>query len=100
TPQDRFNVIRFDDTWDALHPEPVRATPEALRGAEAFVSALVARGGTEMLAPPKAALAAPRPEDGRVRQVVFLTDGAVGNEDQIFAAIHAGLGRSRLFMVG
>ncbi|MGU3538986.1 marine proteobacterial sortase target protein [Methylobacterium sp. A54F] len=100
TPQDRFNVIRFDDTWDALHPEPVRATPEALRGAEAFVSALEARGGTEMLAPLKAALADPRPEDGRVRQVVFLTDGAVGNEDQIFAAIHAGLGRSRLFMVG
>jgi Ca-activated chloride channel family protein len=100
TPRDRFNVIRFDDTWDALHPEPVPATPEALSGAERFVAALEARGGTEMLAPLKAALADPHPEDGRVRQVVFLTDGAVGDEERIFAAIHANLGRSRLFMVG
>lgn len=100
TPRDRFNVIRFDDTWDALHPEPTPATPEAVAEAEAFVAALEARGGTEMLAPLKAALADPHPEDGRVRQVVFLTDGAVGDEERIFAAIHAGLGRSRLFMVG
>ncbi len=100
TPQDRFNVIRFDDTWDALHPVPVPATPDALAEAERFVAALEARGGTEMLAPLKAALADPHAEDGRVRQVVFLTDGAVGEEEQIFAAIHANLGRSRLFMVG
>ncbi|WP_457104727.1 marine proteobacterial sortase target protein [Methylobacterium sp. P5_C11] len=100
TPRDRFNVIRFDDTWDALHPEPVPATPAALAEAEAFVAALEARGGTEMLAPLKAALADPHPEDGRVRQVVFLTDGAVGDEERIFAAIHANLGRTRLFMVG
>ncbi|GJE13207.1 marine proteobacterial sortase target protein [Methylobacterium longum] len=100
TPRDRFNIIRFDDTWDALHPASVPATPEALRGAEGFVAALEARGGTEMLAPLRAALADSQPEDGRVRQVVFLTDGAVGDEERIFAAIHAGLGRSRLFMVG
>lgn len=100
TSQDRFNVIRFDDTWDALHPVPVPATPDALAEAERFVAALEARGGTEMLAPLKAALADPHAEDGRVRQVVFLTDGAVGEEEQIFAAIHANLGRSRLFMVG
>ncbi|MCJ2116870.1 marine proteobacterial sortase target protein [Methylobacterium sp. J-001] len=100
TAQDRFNVIRFDDTWDALHPEPVPATSAALAEAEAFVTALEARGGTEMLAPLKAALADPHPEDGRVRQVVFLTDGAVGDEERIFAAIHGNLGRTRLFMVG
>ncbi|MDP4021031.1 marine proteobacterial sortase target protein [Methylobacterium sp. NEAU 140] len=100
TPRDRFNVIRFDDTWDALHSGPVAATPEALAAAADFVAALEARGGTEILAPLKAALADSRPEDGRVRQVVFLTDGAVGDEERIFAAIHAGLGRSRLFMVG
>ena len=79
TSQDRFNVIRFDDTWDALHPVPVPATPDALAEAERFVAALEARGGTEMLAPLKAALADPHAEDGRVRQVVFLTDGAVGD---------------------
>ncbi len=35
-----------------------------------------------------------------LRQVVFLTDGAIGNEQQLFETIAAGLGRSRVFMVG
>ena len=99
--QDRFNVIRFDDTMDSLYPASVPASSEHLREAERFVGALEARGGTEMLAPLKAALVDRDPEDKtHVRQVVFLTDGAIGNEDQIFAAIAEGLGRSRLFMVG
>jgi len=32
--------------------------------------------------------------------VIFLTDGAVGNEQQLFAAIHERLGDSRLFTIG
>ncbi|HBY27335.1 MAG TPA: marine proteobacterial sortase target protein, partial [Bradyrhizobium sp.] len=35
-----------------------------------------------------------------VRQVVFLTDGAIGNEQQLFETISALRGRSRIFMVG
>jgi Ca-activated chloride channel homolog len=35
-----------------------------------------------------------------VRQVVFLTDGAIGNEQQLFDTIAAMRGRSRVFMVG
>ena len=35
-----------------------------------------------------------------VRQVVFLTDGAIGNEQQLFETINALRGRSRIFMVG
>lgn len=101
TPRDRFTVIRFDHTLDRLFPEPVPASPENLRTAERFVADLEARGGTEMLAPLQAALADSHPEDrSRVRQVVFLTDGAIGDEDRIFSAIHDGLGRTRLFMVG
>ena len=37
---------------------------------------------------------------GYVRQVVFLTDGAIGNEQQLFETINALRGRSRIFMVG
>lgn len=36
----------------------------------------------------------------RIRQVVFLTDGAVGNEAHLLALITKGLGDSRLFTVG
>jgi Ca-activated chloride channel family protein len=36
----------------------------------------------------------------RLRQVILLTDGAVGNEERLFAAIVARLGDSRLFTIG
>ena len=39
-------------------------------------------------------------EADHVRQVVFLTDGAIGNEQQLFDTIVAMRGRSRVFMVG
>ncbi|GJD59385.1 marine proteobacterial sortase target protein [Methylobacterium dankookense] len=100
-PGDRFNVIRFDDTMETVFPDLVAADEAHLAHAKRFVAGLEARGGTEMLAPLQAALRDGRPEEtGRLRQVVFLTDGAIGNEAQIFAAIAAGRGRTRLFMVG
>ncbi|GEO98074.1 marine proteobacterial sortase target protein [Methylobacterium haplocladii] len=98
---DRFNVIRFDNTMQSLFSGAVPADESHLTQAKTFVAGIEASGGTEMLAPLKAALSDPNPEEtGRVRQIVFLTDGAIGNEDQIFSAISAGRGRSRLFMVG
>ncbi|MCE4226408.1 marine proteobacterial sortase target protein [Methylobacterium sp. C25] len=100
-PSDRFNVIRFDHTMDSVFPATVPADQANLDRAKAYVAALEANGGTEMLAPLQAALKDSNPEDTKsIRQVVFLTDGAIGNEDQIFSAIAAGRGRSRLFMVG
>ena len=98
---DRFNVIRFDHTMEALFPDDVAADEAHLDRAKAFVAGLQASGGTEMLAPMKEALRDPTPEErDRLRQIVFLTDGAIGNETEIFSAIASGLGRSRLFMVG
>lgn len=98
---DTFNVIRFDHEWEQVFPSPVRADRENLDIARAFVEALEADGGTEMLAPLQAALADATPGDtARLRQVVFLTDGAIGNEVELFQTISQGLGRSRLFTVG
>ena len=37
---------------------------------------------------------------GGLRQVVFLTDGEVNNEQQLLDAMAASRGRSRIFMVG
>lgn len=100
-PGDRFNVIRFDDTMETVFPDLVTADEAHLTQAKSFVAGLEARGGTEMLAPLKAALRDADPEEtGRVRQVVFLTDGAIGDEGRIFSAIAEGRGRTRLFMVG
>jgi Ca-activated chloride channel family protein len=49
----------------------------------------------------RAALTDRGANDGNyLRQVVFLTDGAIGNEQQLFDTITAMRGRSRVFMVG
>lgn len=100
-PGDTFNVVRFDDTMETLFDKAVDASSENLAIAKNFVSRIDAAGGTEMLPALKAALKDGSPNDtSRLRQVVFLTDGAVGNEAQLFDEIAKHVGRSRLFTVG
>jgi len=100
-PNDRFNVIRFDHTMDAVFADTVAADTGNIARAKAFVSALQASGGTEMVPPMKAALSDRRgPDSQYLRQVVFLTDGEIGNEQELFDTIAAMRGRSRVFMVG
>jgi Ca-activated chloride channel family protein len=100
-PDDRFNVIRFDHTMDVLFPSSVAADREHVGNARSFVGALQAAGGTEMVPAMRAALTDNATgETNYVRQVVFLTDGAIGNEQQLFETISALRGRSRIFMVG
>ena len=96
---DRFNVIEFNSYARALYPaaRPRRRTTS--RRAVRWVRDLRAqrrhRDGEG--ARPRAR----RPRDpGRIRQIVFLTDGAVGNEDQLLRMIRERLGDSRLFTVG
>ena len=101
TAKDTFNVIRFDDTMDVLFPTAVPADKEHLDAARRFVSALSANGGTEMIPPLKAALQDDHAGDAsRLRQIVFITDGAIGNEQEMFALLSKNRGRSRVFMVG
>ena len=100
-PEDRFNVIRFDDTFDVLFSDAVPANATNITVAQRFVGNLEANGGTEIYAALQAALKDSHPSDrSRLRQVIFLTDGSVGNEDQVLAEIGRSLGRSRLFTIG
>jgi Ca-activated chloride channel family protein len=98
-PGDRFNVIEFNSTSTPLFSAPMPLDPATLSRAKQFVGALRARGGTEMLPALKIALAGDR-ESPLVRQVVFLTDGAVGNEDEILRLVHDKVGDRRLFTIG
>jgi Ca-activated chloride channel family protein len=98
-PADRFNVIEFNSCSQALFADARDATPETVLQAVRWVSALEARGGTEMADALKLALPGSETSD-RVRQVMFLTDGAVGNEEELFRLIRSRLGNSRLFTVG
>ena len=97
-PADRFNLVRFDSETDLLFPESV--PPSALFLAEAadFIDDLVAGGGTDMA--PALDLAMDLPlHVGLLRQIVFITDGSVGNEADLLLQIGEKLGDSRLFTV-
>ena len=96
---DRFNVIEFNSITRSLFAAPVPFDAATLSRAKQFVSGLRARGGTEMLPALEIALAGAR-EASILRQVVFLTDGAVGNEDQILKLVSERIGDRRLFTVG
>ena len=98
-PTDQFNVIRFSSSTGSLAPDPQWATPAAVQDAKAWVNALEAGGGTEMLKPLRQALNADRAER-RLRQIVFITDGQVANEEAIFRYLTSNIGNSRLFTVG
>ncbi|PYN09152.1 MAG: marine proteobacterial sortase target protein [Candidatus Rokuibacteriota bacterium] len=98
-PADMFNVIRFNHTMDAVFETPRPATREHVALAARWVERLRATGGTEMRPPLMRALEGGE-GDGRLRQVIFLTDGGVGNEAELFEIIHKLLGDRRLFTVG
>lgn len=97
--QDRFNVIEFNSKHYPLFQHPQSAARYELQQARTFVAQLQARGGTEMAPALLAALQQPAPE-GYLKQVVFITDGSVGNEAELLKLIHTHLGDARLFTVG
>lgn len=97
-PGDRFAIVPFSDRFTTFRPTAVDAIVENLEAARRFVRDLEADGGTEMLPALRHAMAMPMAE-GVVRQIVLLTDGCLGNEDQIFAALESELGTARLFTV-
>ena len=98
-PEDRFNVIQFNSATELLFPSSREASVKNVVAARRYVDRLQATGGTEMVPAMQAALDSPAKE-GYLRQVIFMTDGSVGNEDQLFKLIQRKLGRSRLFTVG
>jgi len=105
---DTFNVIQFNSQTASLFMDPVPASGNYLARARRYVGNLDANGGTEMVPALDAALTRPGSEaafetvDGvsRLRQVVFITDGSVGNEAALFQRIERQLGDTRLFTVG
>mgnify|MGYP000179841045 CR=1 FL=1 len=102
--EDRFNVIQFNSQPHALFMRPVSASGNNLARARHYVRRLQAEGGTEMASALSLALGGAGSEGTgdpeRVRQVVFMTDGAVGNEAGLFRQIREQLGGQRLFTVG
>ncbi|WP_062443330.1 VIT domain-containing protein [Herbidospora daliensis] len=100
TPADRFAVISFDHVAEQPFPGLAEATDRTRYRAVEHLARLEARGGTEMLQPLETALAL-LSDAGRDRVLVMVTDGQVGNEDQIIERVGARLtGDVRVHTVG
>jgi Ca-activated chloride channel family protein len=97
---DTFNIVDFDSDARALFPKSMPADAQSIATAKKFVGGIIADGGTEMLRALELALPKNATESANVRQVIFMTDGQVGNEQELFSFIHGRLGDSRLFTVG
>jgi Ca-activated chloride channel family protein len=97
-PSDRFGILAFSSGYDEFAREPLPATPQFVSAARRYVQGLRAGGGTEML--PALLHLMRKPEiPGYLRHLVLLTDGDLGNEEEIFAAMRRDLGGARLYTV-
>jgi Ca-activated chloride channel family protein len=70
-----------------------------MRKAIRYVEGLSADGGTEMLPALRQALKSQQ-DSNRLQQIILITDGQVGNEEELFELLTHRLGTRRVFTVG
>ncbi len=101
TPKDRFQVIVFDNESTAFGTDLVEGSNRNRYRAIEDLSKIEARGGTEMAQPifDGLAMLAGGYQDRR-RMLVLVTDGQVGNEEQIVAGVQQRQKNVSIFTVG
>ena len=95
---DHFNIVAFDDRATSLFSHALIANATNIAKATRFIRKLNADGGTEMHEALQFALQSEDPD--RLRQLVFVTDGSVGYEDELLKMINRDISNNRLFTVG
>jgi Ca-activated chloride channel family protein len=105
TDRDRFTVYAFDNTIETTPSFGgmglVAATDRNRYRAVEFLAKIEARGGTEMAQPLQQAVQQlAGKERERERILVLVTDGQVGNEDQILQTLGQGVQDLRIFTLG
>ena len=99
-PQDKFNIVLFNDRFSSYSRTPVKATAKERDKAIRYVRRLQADGGTEMYPALKFSLMNFRSDKSVLKQLIFLTDGAVTEESRLFSLINRELKTARLFTIG
>ncbi len=100
-PGDTFNILKFNAQNEPFRERFLSTAGTSLDEARAWVRSLAASGGTEILPAllrgiQMVADADPWP----VRRIVLITDGAVGDEEGVFAEVTKRLGTARLHIIG
>jgi len=100
-PEDRFNILVFNDSHWSFRPDFQNAEDDAIEAARGWVANLSAGGGT-MIYPAlmRGLESMGESRSSHAQRIVFLTDGAVANEQQVLRALSEHLGDVRLHTIG
>jgi Ca-activated chloride channel family protein len=98
--RDRFQIIGFSNVPVPFAARPLQATPDNIAQGLAFIEAMDANGGTQMLDGIRHAFGY-KPSNGALRIVCLMTDGLVGDEPAIIQAVAKEMGdATRVFTLG
>ncbi|WP_432809708.1 VIT domain-containing protein [Pantanalinema sp. GBBB05] len=86
-PDDTFTIINFANSVSYLSRTPLTNTEANRTAALHYINQIQACGGTEMLGGIQAVMNVPAAPAGRIRSLVILTDGYIGNETEILAKV-------------
>ena len=99
-PDDTFQIMRFSETASSMSRAPLSNTESNVQQGIAYINAMSGTGGTMMIEGVRAAIGYPEDPE-RMRFVIFLTDGFIGNEAEILGELRSTLGENtRLFSIG
>jgi Ca-activated chloride channel family protein len=97
--QDTFRIIAFANSVRDFADQPLPATELNKDKAHRYIRGLEGSGGTWMAPAVRHACELPA-EENRLRIVSLMTDGYIGNDDQIITMVKSLRGKSRWFPFG
>jgi Ca-activated chloride channel family protein len=98
-PDDTFQVVSFSNRTEMLFERPERASLAMKRRARSYIGGLHANGGTWMAEAVRQVASIPA-DRNRLRVVVFMTDGYIGNDFEVLSLVRELRGTSRWFPFG
>lgn len=99
-PDDSFQIMRFSETASSMSSEPMENTSANVRRGIDYINSMSGMGGTMMIEGVRACVGYPEDPE-RMRYIIFLTDGYIGNEAEILSELRTTLGEhTRLFSIG
>ncbi len=90
-PNDTFTIIDFSSTTRQLSSSPLKNNLANRQKAMDYINQIDANGGTELMNGINVATRFPSASDGRIRSVVLITDGYIGNDNEVIAAVQKNL---------
>ena len=99
-PEDTFQVLNFDTSVTKFAPTAVPASQQNVQRALPYVANFWGGGGTDVRVAAQEAMVPPN-DPARLRMVLFMTDGFIGNDDEVLGTLQKHLREeTRVFSVG